>query len=276
MKFTKMQGLGNDYVYINCFDEVVQNPSSLSIKLSDRHFGIGSDGIVLIEKSDVADFKMRMFNPDGLEAEICGNASRCVGKYVYEKHLTSKTNISLETLSGIKYLNLDVQDGIVKSITVDMGEPILKSSLIPVNSNLENFINQEIFVSGEKFNVTCVSMGNPHAIIYVSDVQTFPVSYWGKKIEYLDLFPKKANVEFVQMLDRSTLKMRVWERSTGETLACGTGACATVVASSLNGLSNNKATVRLIGGDLSIEWNKNNNHVYMTGPCEFVFDGTLF
>jgi len=276
MKFTKMQGLGNDYIYINCFDEVVSNPSYLSTKLSNRHFGIGSDGIVLIEKSDVADFKMRMFNPDGLEAEICGNASRCIGKYVYEKKLTNKTNISLETLSGIKYLTLNVQNNIVKSVTVDMGEPILKSSLIPVRSTLQTFINQEISVLSEKFNVTCVSMGNPHAVIYVPDVENFPVSLWGKKIECLDLFPKKVNVEFIEILDKSTLKMRVWERGTGETLACGSGACASLVASSLNGLSNNKVTVKLLGGDLSIEWNKNNNHIYMTGPCEFVFDGTLF
>lgn len=276
MKFTKMQGLGNDYIYINCFSEVVSNPSKLSRELSDRHFGVGSDGIVLIEKSDIADFKMRMFNSDGSESEMCGNATRCIGKYVYEKKLTNKTYISLETLAGIKYLNLNVKDDIVVSVTVDMGEPILESEKIPVNTKLKNFINQEISVDDKKFNVTCVSMGNPHAVVYVDDVTNFPVDFWGRKIENHSLFPKKTNVEFVEVLDEDTLKMRVWERGAGETLACGTGACATLVASSLNKVSKNSAKIKLSGGDLFVEWNKENNHVYKTGPCEFVFDGTLY
>ena len=275
MKFTKMHGLGNDYIYINCFDEVVDNPSELAIKLSDRHFGVGSDGIVLIKKSDVADFKMEMFNADGTQAEMCGNASRCIGKYVYEKKLTTKTNISLETLAGIKYLKLNVSNDIVTSVTVDMGEPILKSSLIPVNSNLDNFINQEISVYDKTFNVTCVSMGNPHAVIYVPHISDFGVEIWGKKIENHALFPKKTNVEFIEVIDNKTLKMRVWERGTGETLACGTGACASLVSSVLNNLCERTATVQLIGGNLVIEWNKDNNHVYMTGPCEFVFEGSI-
>jgi len=271
-----MQGLGNDYIYINCFSEVVSNPSKLSRELSDRHFGVGSDGIVLIEKSDIADFKMRMFNSDGSESEMCGNATRCIGKYVYEKKLTNKTYISLETLAGIKYLNLNVKDDIVVSVTVDMGEPILESEKIPVNTKLKNFINQEISVDDKKFNVTCVSMGNPHAVVYVDDVTNFPVDFWGRKIENHSLFPKKTNVEFVEVLDEDTLKMRVWERGAGETLACGTGACATLVASSLNKVSKNSAKIKLSGGDLFVEWNKENNHVYKTGPCEFVFDGTLY
>lgn len=275
MKFTKMQGLGNDYIYINCFDEQVYNPSELAIKLSNRHFGVGSDGLVLIKKSHVADFKMEMFNADGTQAEMCGNASRCVGKYVYEKKLTTKTHISLETLAGIKYLNLNVLDGIVVSVTVDMGEPILKSSLIPINSTMDKFINQEILIYDKTFNVTCVSMGNPHAVIFVRNVSDFAVEIWGKTIENHDLFPKKTNVEFVEVIDNKTLKMRVWERGTGETLACGTGACASLVASVLNGLSKSKATLQLLGGDLVIEWNEDNNHVYMTGPCEFVFDGAI-
>ena len=275
MKFTKMHGLGNDYIYINCFEENVFNPSELAIKLSDRHFGVGSDGIVLIKKSNVADFKMEMFNADGSQAEMCGNASRCVGKYVYEKNLTSKTHISLETLAGIKYLDLNVLNGIVVSVTVDMGEPVLKSSLIPVNSKLDNFINQAVLIDNKTFNITCVSMGNPHAVIYVPCVSDFPVEVFGKKIENNALFPKKTNVEFIEVIDNKTLKMRVWERGTGETLACGTGACASLVSSVLNGLCDRKATLNLMGGDLVIEWNKDNNHVYMTGPCEFVFDGTL-
>lgn len=270
-----MQGLGNDYIYINCLEKCVENPSSLSIKLSDRHFGVGSDGLVLILKSKIADFKMRMFNSDGSEAEMCGNAVRCIGKYVYEKKLTNKTYLSLETLAGIKYLELNIQNDIVKSVTVDMGEPILNSNLIPVNTNLERFIDQEISVSDKNFNVTCVSMGNPHAIIYVSDVANFPVSFWGSQIEKHSIFPKKTNVEFIEILDESTLKMRVWERGAGETLACGTGACASLVASCLNGLSKNCATMKLTGGDLLVEWNQNDNHIYMTGPCEFVFEGTL-
>ncbi len=270
-----MQGLGNDYIYINCLEKCVENPSSLSIKLSDRHFGVGSDGLVLILKSKMADFKMRMFNSDGSEAEMCGNAVRCIGKYVYEKKLTNKTYLSLETLAGIKYLKLNIQNDIVKSVTVDMGEPILSSNLIPVNTNLERFIDQEISVSDKKFNVTCVSMGNPHAIIYVSDVANFPVSFWGSQIEKHNIFPKKTNVEFIEILDESALKMRVWERGAGETLACGTGACASLVASYLNGLSKNCATIKLTGGDLLVEWNQNDKHIYMTGPCEFVFEGTL-
>ena len=275
MKFTKMHGLGNDYIYVNCFSEKISNPSELSIKLSDRHFGIGSDGLVLIEKSDKCDFKMSMYNADGSQAEMCGNATRCIGKYVYEKKLTNKTNISLETLAGVKYLKLNVVDNIVESVTVDMGEPILESSLIPVVSDKKEFINQPVTVDDKTFNITCVSMGNPHAISYVQNVSEFPVELWGRKLEIHPLFPKKTNVEFIEVINKDTLKMRVWERGTGETLACGTGACASLVSSVLNGYCNRCATLKLLGGDLIIEWDKNNNHIYMTGPATFVFDGEI-
>ncbi|MBP5426342.1 MAG: diaminopimelate epimerase [Clostridiales bacterium] len=275
MKFTKMQGLGNDYIYINCLDHEIDNPHDLAIKLSDRHFSIGADGIVLIKKSNVADFRMQMFNADGSEAEMCGNATRCIARYVFEKGLTKKTTITLETLAGIMHLTLNFSGNTIESVTVDMGEPILKSSLIPVNSTLENFINQKITLDDELFNITCVSMGNPHTVVYVNDVNTFPVSLVGSKIEHHPLFPKRTNVEFVQVVDKSTLKMRVWERGSGETLACGTGACASLVASVLNNVSDNIATLKLLGGNLTIQWDQSSNHVYMTGPCEFVFEGEI-
>lgn len=267
-----MQGLGNDYIYINCLNNDVTNPQHLAIKLSDRHFGVGADGIVLIKKSNIADFRMQMFNADGSQAEMCGNAARCIGKYVYQNGLTTKTNISLETLAGIKYLTLNISDGIVDTVSVDMGEPILQSRLIPINSDS---INQKITVFDKSFNVTCVSMGNPHAVIYVPDVDNFDVHTIGSTIENHSLFPQKTNVEFIQVIDRQTLKMRVWERGSGETLACGTGACASLVASVLNNISDNAATIKLLGGDLYIHWDKNTNRVHMTGPCEFVFYGEI-
>lgn len=275
MKFTKMQGLGNDYIYLNCLDDDIDNPKALAIKLSDRHFGIGADGIVLIKKSSIADFRMQMFNADGSEAEMCGNAVRCIGKYVYQNGLTTKTNISLETLAGIKYLTLNFSGDTVDTVSVDMGEPILNSNLIPVDSRLGKFINQKITLDNESFYVTCVSMGNPHAVIYVPDVDNFDVHTIGRKIENHPLFPKRTNVEFVQVIDKTTLRMRVWERGSGETLACGTGACASLVASVLNNVSNNTATIKLLGGDLKLHWDQNTNHVHMTGPCEFVFCGEI-
>lgn len=275
MKFTKMHGIGNDYVYVNCFEEKIENPSEVAIKVSDRHFGIGSDGLVLIMPSQTEDFRMRMFNADGSEAEMCGNAIRCVGKYVYDNGLTDKDTISVETLAGTKILKMQIEEGKVKTVRVDMGEPILDSEKIPVTSNKEKFIDEDVEVDGENYKVTCVSMGNPHAVTYMNDIDRLKIEEIGPKFEHHGIFPKRTNTEFVEVLDRSTLKMRVWERGAGETLACGTGACAVLVASVLNGVSERKATVKLIGGDLLIEWNEQDNHVYMTGPATKVFDGEI-
>lgn len=275
MKFTKMQGLGNDYIYVNCLDQEIKNPSEVAKFVSDRHFGVGSDGLVLILPSDIADFRMRMFNSDGSEAEMCGNAIRCVGKYVYDNAMTDKSTIKIETLAGIKVLEMTVKDNKVVLVKVDMGEPILEPKNIPVKSEKEHFISEPVLVNGETYKVTCVSMGNPHAVTYVDDVLKFPLETVGPKMETHELFPRKINAEFVQIIDRNTLKMRVWERGAGETLACGTGACAVLVASALNGVSERKAVVKLLGGDLIIEWNEKDNHVYMTGPAVKVFDGEI-
>jgi len=275
VKFTKMHGLGNDYIYVNCLKDNIENASVVAKSLSDRHFGVGSDGLVLILPSKTADFRMQMFNSDGSEAEMCGNAIRCVGKYVYDNGFTNKKSIKIETLAGIKVLELNVQNDKVTLVKVDMGEPILDPERIPVKSELSRFVAQPILVSGMRFSVTCVSMGNPHAIIFVEDVSVIPLEQIGPKVETFDLFPNKINTEFVQIIDSFTLKMRVWERGAGETLACGTGACAALVASVLNGFSGRKAQVILPGGDLSIEWNDEDNHVYMTGPAIKVFDGEI-
>ncbi len=275
MNFTKMHGLGNDYIYVNCFEETVESPSECARILSDRHFGIGSDGLVLIMASDKADFRMRMFNSDGSEAEMCGNAIRCVGKYVYDNGMTDKSEITVETLAGIKVLLLDIKDGGVVLVKVDMGEPVLRPADIPVNSEKDMFISQPVIVNGEQYEVTCVSMGNPHAVAYVEDVSKFPLEAVGPEMEIHSLYPRKINAEFVQVIDGETLKMRVWERGAGETLACGTGACAVLVASVLNGVSGRKAAVKLLGGDLIIEWNEKDNHVYMTGPAVKVFEGRI-
>jgi diaminopimelate epimerase len=273
MKFTKMQGLGNDYIYINCFEETVEDPKALAIEMSERHFGIGSDGLVLILPSEKADFQMRMFNADGSEAEMCGNAIRCVGKYVYDFGLTNKNLVTIDTLAGIKILDMTIEDNKVKLVKVDMGEPILQAEKIPVKSKKEPVIGEEIEVKGTTYTFTCVSMGNPHAITYVDAVDKFPVEKIGSIVELDSKFPKKTNVEFVEVVDKNTLKMRVWERGSGETLACGTGACATLVASVLNGKSERKAVLKLLGGDLIIEWNEENNHIYMTGPAAISFQG---
>jgi len=275
MKFTKMQGLGNDYVYVNCLNQTVENPSEVAKYVSDRHFGIGSDGLVLILPSQKADFTMRMFNSDGSESEMCGNAIRCVGKYVYDNGLTNKTTVRIETLAGIKTLELFLNNGKVESVKVDMGEPILKPSDIPVNSENELFRAEPVEIGEHTYMVTCVSMGNPHAVSYVDDVASFPLENIGPGMENHSLFPRRVNSEFVQVIDRTTLKMRVWERGAGETLACGTGACAVLVASVLNDVSERKATIKLLGGDLVIEWNEADNHVYMTGPATKVFDGEI-
>ena len=271
--FSKMQGLGNDYVYIDCIHQQINDKEKLAKFVSNRHFGIGSDGLILIDKSNIADFKMEMFNPDGSRAEMCGNGIRCVGKFVYEKELTKKTALTIETLAGVKYLNLQLENNKVKAIRVDMGEPILEPSKIPVSVKGKVVTNLKLNVLDKEFIFTCISMGNPHSVTIVNDIDNFDVSKYGKVIEENPIFPNKTNVEFIQIIDGKHIKMRVWERGTGETLACGTGACATLVSCCLNELTNNKVIVQLLGGDLEVEWDKNNNHVYMTGPAEIVFEG---
>ncbi len=275
LKFTKMHGLGNDYIYINGFEEQIENPSELSIKISDRHFGIGSDGIVMILPSDTSDFKMRMFNNDGSEAEMCGNATRCVAKYVYDNKMTDKEKITLETLAGVMILDMQVVDGTVEKVTVNMGQPKLDTKDIPAIFPKDRVINEKIDVNGISYNVTCVSMGNPHAITFVDDVDNFDVHGVGVQIENHEMFPRRINTEFAQIVDRNTIKMRVWERGSGETLACGTGASATLVASVLNNLTDRKAKLILLGGNLEIEWNEADNNVYMTGPATTVFQGEI-
>lgn len=276
LKFTKMHGLGNDYVYMDAINQNIENRTELAKFVSDRHFGIGSDGLILICPSEVADFKMQMFNSDGSEAEMCGNGIRCVGKFVYDKGLTNKTTISIETLAGIKVLEMQEEQGKIKLVKVDMGEPILEPKRIPVKSNEYPVKNLGLKAADKEFNFTGVSMGNPHAITFIKeDVNTFDICKYGKILECDEAFPNRANIEFVNILDEKTLKMRVWERGAGETLACGTGACAVAVSAILNNYTQRKVTVRLLGGDLEIEWNKEDNHVYMTGPATTVFEGQL-
>lgn len=275
IKFTKMQGLGNDYVYMDAIHQKIENESSLAQFVSNRHFGIGSDGLILICKSDIADFKMRMFNSDGSEAEMCGNGIRCVGKFVYDKGLTDKTTVAIETLAGIKTLELNTKDGKVETVKVDMGEPILTPKEIPVISDEEPVKNLMLEAEERKFKFTCISMGNPHAITEVEDTEKFDVEKYGKVLEIDKTFPNKTNVEFIQIVDKNHVKMRVWERGAGETLACGTGACATAVACYLNGKTDRNVEVELLGGKLYIEWNEENNHIYMTGPAVTVFEGML-
>lgn len=275
MKFTKMQGLGNDYVYVNCFEEKVENPSELAVKVSDRHFGIGSDGLILIRPSEVADFRMTMFNADGSESEMCGNGIRCVGKYVYDYGLTDKTEVSVETLAGIKYLKFLIKDGKVDMVTVNMGEPILKPELVPVVGEGDAVIDSPIEVDGKEYKMTCVSMGNPHSVVFVDDVDNFPLHEVGPLFEHHKAFPRRVNAEFCQVIDRTHAKMRVWERGTGETLACGTGTCATAVACILNGKTEDEVTITLLGGDLIIRWDREKNVIYMTGPARVVFDGEI-
>ena len=274
MKFTKMQGIGNDYVYVNCLQETIENPSELAKKISDRHYGVGSDGLIMINPSDKADFEMEMYNADGSRGEMCGNGIRCVAKYVYDYGLTDKTSISVETLAGIKYLDLTVEDGKVVLVKVDMGKPMLRPEEVPVVSEKEEVIDEPITVDGQEYRMTCVSMGNPHAVVLIDqDVKEFPLETVGVKFENHERFPKRVNTEFVNVLDRHTAQMRVWERGSGETLACGTGACAVAVACALNGLTEDEVTVKLLGGDLQIKWDREKNTVYMTGPAEVVFDG---
>lgn len=275
MKFTKMQGLGNDYVYVNCFQEKIENPSEVAVKVSNRNFGIGSDGLIMINPSKVADFEMEMYNADGSRGEMCGNGIRCVGKYVYDYGLTDKTSISVETLGGIKYLDLAVEDGKVTLVRVDMGSPELVPANIPIVAEGDTVIDAPIVVDGSKYRMTGVSMGNPHTVVYMDDVQGLEIEKIGPKFENHERFPKRINTEFARVIDRSTVEMRVWERGSGETLACGTGACAVAVASILNGLTENNVTVKLLGGDLQIEWDRDANKVFMTGPASVSFEGEI-
>ncbi|GHS86174.1 diaminopimelate epimerase [Bacteroidia bacterium] len=277
MQFTKMHGTGNDYVYIDCTDgKTLQDVALLANKISNRHFGVGSDGLVLIERSNIADFKMRMFNADGSESAMCGNASRCIGKYVYDRGLTKKTKLTLETLSGIKHLSLFVQDGKVNKVSVDMGSPSLQSTQIPVAISRDRVVAEKHRFGTNEFSITCVSMGNPHTVIFVDDVEHFDVHGIGRLIENDSLFPERTNVEFAQIEGRAHIRMRVWERGSGETLACGSGACATLVAAVLNNLTDRKAVVQTLGGDLEIQWqDAQDGTVLLTGDAITVFEGVL-
>lgn len=276
MKFSKMHGIGNDYIYVNCFKETVEEPEKVSVIVSDRHKGIGSDGLVLIMPSDKADFRMRIFNADGSEAMMCGNATRCIGKYVYDMGLTDKTDITLETNSGIKYLRLFLRDNKVSLVQVDMGKAVLKPAEIPVKSSLDKFINQPVEIDGKTYNMTCVSMGNPHAVIFTDGIDGLDLEKIGPSFENHEIFPNRVNTEFAEVIDDHTLKMRVWERGSGETFACGTGTCATVVAAVLNGICRHdeEILVHLRGGDLRITY-KSDGTVMMTGEAEYICEGTV-
>ncbi len=276
MKFTKMQGCGNDYVYVNCFEEEISDRPEFSKLVSNRNFGVGSDGLICICPSETADFKMDMYNADGSNAQMCGNGIRCVGKFVFEKGLTDKKSLRIETGGGIKTLDLNVEDGIVKSARVDMGSPELRPQFIPLAEHGKSFINRSVIVGNEEYYVTALSVGNPHAVVFVPDVDALDLKTIGPKFENHPLFPERVNTEFVEVIDKNTIKMRVWERGSGETLACGTGATASAAASILNGHTENAVTVRLRGGELLIEWDRDKNKLYMTGPAVTVFDGELY
>jgi diaminopimelate epimerase len=275
MRFTKMQGIGNDYVYVDCIAQRVEDRPALARRLSNRNFGVGADGLICICPSAVADFKMDMYNADGSQGQMCGNGIRCVGKYVYERGLTDKTRLTVETGAGLRTLDLNISNGTVRSVRVDMGSPELRPERIPVLARGEAFLQQPIEVQGKIWTVTAVSIGNPHAVTFVEDVDALDLAAIGPAFEHHPLFPERVNTEFVQVLDQNTLKMRVWERGSGETLACGTGATATLVAAALCGYAADHATVMLLGGNLEIAWDRTNNQLYMTGPAEFVFDGEL-
>ena len=275
MKFTKMHGLGNDFILLNCLEEMIDNPSDLAQEMCDRNFGIGADGLVLVLPSDLAeaDFRMRIFNPDGSEPEMCGNAIRCFAKYLYERDLTEKIALNVETLAGIIKPKLILEDGAVELVRVDMGQPRLQRSEIPMTGEeSDKVVKEPLDVEGEEFEVTCVSMGNPHCVIFVDDAEEAPVREIGPKIETHERFPEDINVEFIEVVNEEELEMRVWERGAGVTLACGTGACGSTVAAILNDLIDRKVTVHLLGGDLVIEW-ADDNHVYMSGPAAEVFTG---
>ena len=276
IRFTKMHGIGNDYIYLDCINHTPERLADLAVEMSDRHTGVGGDGIILICSSAVADFRMRIFNADGSEAKMCGNASRCVAKFVFERGLTDKKDISLETLSGIKYLHIHEYEGIVDVVTVDMGVPQFTPASIPVDFAGERMIERKIDIDGSEFAITAVSMGNPHGVIFVDSLADTDVCLYGPRLECHEMWPDRANIEFAEILSPSEIKMSVWERGSGETMACGTGACATAVAAALTGRTSRHVTVHLRGGDLDILWNEDDGHVYMTGPAETVFDGVYF
>lgn len=273
IRFTKMHGIGNDYIYLDCMTHTPERLNDLAVEMSDRHKGVGGDGIILICPSSIADFKMLIFNADGSEAKMCGNASRCVGKYVYDNGLTDKKNISLETLSGIKYLHLHECEGLVDVVTVDMGKPLFNPDLIPVDFSGDKMIEAELNSGGKIFNITAVSMGNPHGVIFLESLDDADVLDDGPELECHDIWPDRANIEFVEVISPIEIRMRVWERGSGETMACGTGACAAAVAGVMTGKTSRRVTVHLRGGDLDIFWNPDDSHVYMTGAAEKVFDG---
>lgn len=276
MKFTKMHGAGNDYVYVNCLEEEVPNPAEASKFVSDRHFGIGADGLVLIKPSKRADFEMAMYNADGSQGEMCGNAIRCVGKYVYDRGMTNKAQLSIDTLAGMKYLELSIENGKVSRVKVNMGAPCLEAAKVPVKADTEQVISEPIEVGGKMYEMTAVSMGNPHCVVFLEeDVRELNLEAIGPAFESHPRFPQRTNTEFVNVVDASTLRMRVWERGSGETLACGTGSCATAVAAILNGKTGAEVTVKLLGGELEIAWEGGDAPVYMTGPAVAVFDGEI-
>lgn len=275
MRFTKMQGTGNDYIYVNCFEEAVEEPEVLAVRLSDRHFGVGSDGLILIRPSEASDCKMEMYNADGSQGMMCGNGIRCVGKYLYERGIARKDVLTVETRSGLKTLRLDIKDGKVGDIEVDMGRPILKPADIPANFPGGEAVGAPLAVNGTKYLVTCVSMGNPHCVIFVDSTARFPVEKIGPLFESHPAFPRRVNTEFVQVVSKDEIRMRVWERGSGETLACGTGACASAVACVLNGKTGRSVRIHLLGGDLGIRWDETSGSVFMKGPAEFSFDGTV-
>lgn len=278
MKFTKMHGCGNDYIYVDGAREIIpaERKSEVVKFLSDRHFGIGGDGVIFINPSDVADFEMEMYNMDGSRSEMCGNGIRCVGKYVYDHGLTRKTSLSIVSCGKIKYLELTVEDGRVTKVRVNMGSPVLEATEIPVVAKQSPVVDTPITVDGREYRMTCVSMGNPHAIVYVDEmIDDETMAKIGPLFEHHERFPRRVNTEFVKVLDRERVQMRVWERGTGETLACGTGACAVTVASILNGLTEDGITVELLGGNLEIFWDRKENVVYMTGPATTIFEGEI-
>ncbi len=275
MKFTKMQGCGNDYVYINCFEEKVEDAPALARKVSDRHFGIGADGLVLIKPSSRDDFTMEMYNADGSQGKMCGNAIRCVGKYVFDHKMTKKRELAVETLAGTKYLSLNVSGDKVSEVTVLMGVPVFEPEKIPVVAEGKSVVDMPVTVDGRKYRITAVSMGNPHAVIFVEDTKNFPIEKIGPLFERHEMFPERVNTEFVKVLDRENINMRVWERGSGETWACGTGACASAVASVINGYTDGKVTVHMLGGNLHIRYDGEGGQVHMTGPAVEVFRGEL-
>ncbi len=285
MKFTKMQGCGNDYVYVNGFEEKIpqEKKPELVRRLSDRHFGIGGDGVIFINPSDIADFEMEMYNADGTRSQMCGNGIRCVGKFVYDKGLTDKEQITVVSAGKIKYLDMTVEKnpadgdnrGMVTKVRVNMGSPILTPEDIPVRVQGDEAVDVPVKVDGKEYRMTCVSMGNPHAVIFMNGVAELNLEQIGPSFENHECFPERTNTEFVEILDRGHVFMRVWERGTGETLACGTGCCATAVACVLNGLTDEKITVKLLGGELFIEWDRQQNVIFMTGPAVTVFEGEI-